>query len=81
MKRDVTRRTRGLDFADAGRIFEGRTLTVIDDRQDYGEVRYVTYGWIETTAVALVWTPREDAIRVISMRRMHQREIVHVGLD
>ena len=80
-KRDVTLRVRGLDFADAGRIFEGRTLTVIDDRQDYGEVRYVTYGWIDTAAVALVWTPRQDAMRVISMRRMHQREIVHVGLD
>jgi len=80
-KRDATLRARGLDFADAGRIFEGRTLTVSDDRRDYGEVRLVTYGWIDETAVAMVWTKRNGTMRVISMRRMHQWEIVHVGLD
>jgi len=32
-------------------------------------------------AVAFVWTERDRGIRVISMRRMHQWEIRHVGLD
>jgi len=80
-KRDATLRERGLDFNDAAAIFRGRSLTISDDRRDYGEARFVTYGWIGTIAVALVWTQRPESVRVISMRRMHQREIEHVGLD
>jgi len=75
----VTLRERGLDFNDAAAIFKGRSLTISDDRRDYGEARFVTYGWIGTIAVA--WTQRPDSVRVISMRRMHLREIEHVGLD
>ena len=81
VKRDETLRERGLDFADAGSVFEGRSKTAVDDRFDYGEVRYVTYGWMGEAAVAVVWTERENGMRVISMRRMHQWEIRHVGLD
>lgn len=80
-KRDATLRERGLDFADAWKLFDGRELTVCDDRVDYGEVRWISYGWVDETAVALVWTERENVMRVISMRRMHQWEIAHVRLD
>jgi len=80
-KRDLALRERGLDFADAYKVFEGRSRTVIDDRFDYGEVRHLTYGWMEQIAVAVVWTERNGACRVISMRRMHQWEISNVGLD
>jgi uncharacterized protein len=38
-KRDETLLHRGLDFADAGGVFSGKTVTVEDDRQDYGEAR------------------------------------------
>lgn len=80
-KRDKVLRERGLDFADAGKVFDGRSKSVIDDRADYGEVRQVTYGWMDEVAVAIVWTERDDTCRVISMRRMHQWEIRNVGLD
>jgi len=80
-KRAATLAERGLDFADAYKVFEGRSRTVIDDRFDYGEVRHLTYGWIELVAVAVVWTERNNACRVISMRRMHPWEISNVGLD
>lgn len=43
-KRDKTLRERGLDFADAAAVFEGRSVTAVDDRIDYGETRYITYG-------------------------------------
>ena len=36
---------------------------------------------VEQVAVAVVWTERDGACRVISMRRMHQWEIRCVGLD
>lgn len=80
-KREETLRERGLDFADAGQVFEGRVKTAVDDRVDYGEVRYVTYGWLQAGPVAVVWTERDGGRRVISMRRMHQEEVTHVGLD
>jgi uncharacterized DUF497 family protein len=80
-KRDKVLRERGLDFGDAAKVFEGRSLTVIDDRVDYGEVRQITYGWMDQLAVAVVWTERNGTCRVISMRRMHQWEISYVGLD
>jgi uncharacterized DUF497 family protein len=76
-----TLRERGLDVARVGAVFDGRVKTAIDDRFDYGEVRYATYGWMEQVAVAVVWTERNGVRRVISMRRMHQWEIEHVGLD
>jgi uncharacterized protein len=39
-KRDKTLEERGLDFADAAQVFAGDVLTEIDERFDYGEVRY-----------------------------------------
>jgi uncharacterized DUF497 family protein len=81
VSREKTPRERALDLAHARAVFDGRVKTAIDDRFDYGEVRYVTYGWMEQVAVAVVWTGRDGVRRVISMRRMDQWEIRHVGLD
>lgn len=38
-KRSATLRDRGLDMADAGDVFDGPTITIEDDRRDYGEIR------------------------------------------
>lgn len=73
-KRALTLANRGLDFADAGQVFMGRTITVPDDRQDYGEDRYITAGHLDGRCVVLVWTPREGGRRIISMRYAHARE-------
>lgn len=80
-KRARTLRERGLDFADAEAVFASRSITVVDDRVDYGEQRFLTYGWLNDKAVAMEWTERPDGRRIISMRRMHGWEIAHVGLD
>lgn len=81
LKRAATLQERGLDFLDAPQVFAGRSITVDDIRVDYGERRQVTYGWLDEFAVAVVWIERDGTCRVISMRRMHQWEIEHVGLD
>lgn len=73
-KRDRTLAERGIDFVWAERIFSGRTLTLPDDRFDYGESRFQTYGFLADRVVMVVWTPREDARHVISMRYCHERE-------
>lgn len=80
-KRDRTLAERRLDFADAPTVFASRSITVVDDRFDYGEVRWVTYGWLGEVAVAVVWTGDDDNRRIISMRRMHRKETEYVGLD
>jgi uncharacterized DUF497 family protein len=74
-KREKTLRERGLDFKEAKAVFAGRTLTIEDRRQDYGEDRYLTFGHLCERVVAIVWTPRGSARRVISMRKCHDREI------
>ena len=78
-KRAKTLRERGLDFEDAREVFAGKQFTFEDTRRDYGEHRFITAGWLRENTVMLVWTPREDALRIISMRRMHDEEFRRVS--
>lgn len=73
-KQARTLKERGLDFADAGKVFAGKTLDRADVRQDYGEERIVTVGRLASRMVVLVWTPRGDACHIISMRKANERE-------
>jgi uncharacterized DUF497 family protein len=73
-KRHKVLTERGLDFADAELIFGGRTMTLPDERRDYGEKRFITAGWLRDRFVVLVWTPRDDGRRIISMRYGHADE-------
>jgi uncharacterized DUF497 family protein len=65
---------RGLDFEDATKVFAGLTLTLPDERQDYGEDRYQTYGLLGDRLVMVVWTPRGEDRHVFSMRKCNDRE-------
>jgi len=69
-----TLQQRGLDMARAGEVLDGATLTIEDDRMDYGETRYITIGFLDERMVVLVWTPRGDVHRIISMRKANDRE-------
>lgn len=73
-KRAETLAQRGLDFEDAVWVFDGRALEVRDERKDYGEVRWQTYGPLKGRLVTVVWTLRGDARHVISMRKCNDRE-------
>ena len=61
-------------MARAGEVFAGSTLTVEDDRQNYGEDRFITIGFLDGRMVILVWTPRSGTRRIISMRKANERE-------
>ena len=61
-------------MARAGEVFAGATLSVKDDRRDYGEERYITVGFLDGAMVVLVWTPRGGAYRIVSMRKANERE-------
>jgi uncharacterized DUF497 family protein len=56
-KRAKTLAERGLDFEDAAKVFAGLTLTLLDDRQDYGGLGFQTYGLLDGRLVMVVWTP------------------------
>ena len=73
-KRRWTLQERGLDMRRAKEVFAGPHFTRADDRQDYGEPRFITAGWLDSRLVVFAWTPRGVARRIISMRHCHERE-------
>ncbi|MFI4956843.1 MAG: BrnT family toxin [Gammaproteobacteria bacterium] len=66
----------GLNFEDASLVFQNHleTITLIDRRKNYGEERYITFGKLDGELIVLVHTFRENAIRIISMRKANERE-------
>jgi hypothetical protein len=73
-KRDKTLQERGLDFARAAEVFAGAHFTGQDTRMDYAEDRLITVGCLDTRLIVLVWTPRGEVRRIISMRKANDRE-------
>ena len=74
VKRQWTLEERGLDLLRAKDVFAGPHFTRTDYRQDYGEPRFITAGWLDARLVVFAWTPRGAARRIISMRHCHERE-------
>ena len=74
IKRDRTLLERGLDFAHADLIFAGIHFTSQDLRVDYAEDRFITVGFLQADLVVMVWTPRGEVRRIISMRKANERE-------
>lgn len=73
-KRNRTFEERGLAFEDAALVFNGQTLDQIDERFDYPEERIITAGYLTGRLVIVVWTARDDARHIISMRKANERE-------
>lgn len=60
----------GLDFADASRIFASPLRISLDERQDYGEERWIGLGMIDGRIIVIGFTePNEDTVRIISLRK------------
>jgi uncharacterized DUF497 family protein len=60
----------GIDFLDAALIFENPTIEAIDDRSDYGEIRWRALGLSGETVLHVIYTWRgENIVRIISARR------------
>lgn len=49
-------------------------MTVLDDRFDYGEARFVTLGLLNGIVLAVVHTETDDIIRIISARKATRYE-------
>ena len=65
----------GLDFTLAERIFGALDVVdVLDTRCDYSEERHLAYGTVNNKRLCMCYVVREDEIRVISIRGVHDRE-------
>jgi len=73
-KRQANLNKHGVDFTDAERVFAGPTFTFEDDREDYGEQRWVMLGLLGVQVVVIVHTETAEEIRVISMREADNNE-------
>ena len=73
-KNELNIRKRGVSFLSAARVFDGPVFTIIDNRRDYGEIRYVTVGTVEATELYVVYAIRNRPLRIISARRANRNE-------
>jgi uncharacterized protein len=64
----------GLDFADVVN-FETATLETFEYlRGNYREPRFNAFGYLNRELCTYCWTPRNGRMRIISMRKMNERE-------
>ena len=65
----------GVSFEIASEIFfKEEVLSFEDDRFEYGEIRSVALGQVEGVVLHVVFTVREDRIRIISARKATRKE-------
>lgn len=71
-------RKRDLDFVDARQGFQRPVLRMLDDREDYGEDRWIGIGMLDSIRIVVVVFTEldENTIRTISMRKAlaHERK-------
>jgi uncharacterized DUF497 family protein len=65
---------RGLDFADVVYFDPATILVDVDTRRDYGEIRFNWTGELDGVLCRVCWTPRNGRMRIISMRKINDRE-------
>lgn len=74
-KNEANIRKHELDFADAYKVLESPMLVGLDEREEYGEDRWIGVGLMENRVVVIIFTePEEDTIRVISFRKATTNE-------
>jgi len=45
-----------------------------DNRRDYGEIRNIAFGYVESLLIAVAFTKTQDIIRIISAKKANDRE-------
>ena len=75
-KSDACLEARGFDFAYAASAFaDPNRMIRRDNRYGYGEDRFQLVGRIERRVFVVVFTPRTDAVRIVSARKANKREV------
>jgi uncharacterized DUF497 family protein len=78
-KDQTNREKHGLSLEFGKHIFMNAVTTVMDARFDYGEDRFVSFGYSGADLYVCVYVVREDTIRLISVRRANDRETRRYG--
>lgn len=73
-KRLINLQKHGIDFADVYLIFEYDLVTDIDDRFDYGETRFITFGLLRGDIIVVAHTEDKEIFKVISARKAEKYE-------
>jgi uncharacterized DUF497 family protein len=73
-KRQSNIHKHGIDFLGIEKVFAGQTITILDDRFDYGEPRFVTVGLLQGHVVVIAHTETNEVIRIISVRKATKNE-------
>jgi uncharacterized DUF497 family protein len=65
----------GVSFLTAAAIFSNERLERIDDREDYGELRWIALGRVGIEVFRVVFTGRsENLIRIVSAQKASRDE-------
>jgi uncharacterized DUF497 family protein len=65
----------GVSFETAVKVFRDPFgIERLDDRQDYGEERFILIGTAEEAVITVVYTERNGRFRIISARRATRHE-------
>jgi uncharacterized protein len=68
-------RNHKVSFLRAALIFENEILETIDDREDYGELRYVALGRVQTAVYRVVYTrPDDRTVHIISAWKANKHD-------
>lgn len=78
-KRRSNLKDHGVDFNDAKDFGWERARIVPDNRCNYGEPRRRAYGYIDDRLMVLIYTPRGQTTRIISLRKANRREVRQYG--
>ncbi len=73
-KSDWNIRERGLSFARAAEFDLPGAVIKVDDRKDYGEIRYVATGYLGNRLHVLCYSEVDVGFRIISFRKANARE-------
>ena len=65
-----------IDFEDVKEVFDQPMLVKRDNREDYGEVRWLGIGMMRFRIIVIIYTERNvDTVRIISARKATKREV------
>jgi uncharacterized DUF497 family protein len=74
-KRAANVKAHGIDFT-AIYVFDWETAVVdIDDRENYGELRESAIGFVGDILHVVIFTQREDRVRIISLRKANRQDV------
>lgn len=81
-KRESNLKKHGIDFVAAMKMFSNPIIERSDDREYYGEERWIAIGRWRTTYMVVVYTWRGGKLRIISAWKAgkNDQENYHVGI-